>query len=266
MGRGIFAKEDLPKDVALFSEKPLLMVSARDDVCKNCFGPLPVAKVLCGHCAEDYCCEKCKNSAWDSYHSPSCGRTPPDITNALQQIGGTAKLILAATKLYGVTMLDTEQRDTLMLPQFRHYRAALPEWPLSLSSLIQSFWAVESSLHLQFDPRFDFEWFLRIHALLMCNSFNATPFGETEFAKTGGSAMVMYQLTSFMNHSCSPNAKGVYSRDFPRVTMTTSENIPKGEQIFIKYIDTSRPKRERQIALKRTYGFECKCSKCQSEI
>jgi len=116
---------------------------------------------------------------------------------------------------------------------------------------------------MHFNPQFDFEWYLQACGLLSANSFNTTSPGETdEFAKLGGSTVVMYPRASYINHSCVPNA--TFSGYFPEVVVKASTRITKGEQIFISYVDDANYDL-RNHKLFSLYGFKCKCSKCTAE-
>jgi hypothetical protein len=66
----------------------------------------------------------------------------------------------------------------------------------------------------------------------------------------------------YLNHSCDANAAQV--SDGGRSELVTTEKpIKAGEEIFVSYRCSSDPYPRRQVVLKRRYGFECKCTKCQ---
>lgn len=67
--------------------------------------------------------------------------------------------------------------------------------------------------------------------------------------------------TSFVNHSCAPNAVVVY--DGPRLSLRSLDAIKPGEEIFISYINSNAPFGVRQAELQDQYFFSCNCSKCQ---
>ncbi|GJJ07795.1 hypothetical protein Clacol_002000 [Clathrus columnatus] len=77
-------------------------------------------------------------------------------------------------------------------------------------------------------------------------------------------------VTSFLNHSCQPNAVVVFPKAHSRKT-TLSEpilnvvalrDIPPNEEVLISYVDTTFSTPQRQQILKETYNFTCTCPLC----
>ena len=95
----------------------------------------------------------------------------------------------------------------------------------------------------------------------------------------------LYLLHSHLNHSCQPNAKAVDVRGrlaelnciFPTYSpsrdkmdsnkiVVVQEEIHEGEEITISYINPDWPGAIRRQTLKRDYGFDCRCKRCQAEL
>ena len=74
----------------------------------------------------------------------------------------------------------------------------------------------------------------------------------------------MYSIASCFNHSCCPNA--IVSFDGFEITVTATQKISKGEQVYISYGPISYRQRtaERQSFLYDHYQVHCKCSACVS--
>ncbi|KAG8925652.1 hypothetical protein FRC01_009868 [Tulasnella sp. 417] len=68
-----------------------------------------------------------------------------------------------------------------------------------------------------------------------------------------------------LNHSCLPNAAPAYRYDngCVRQDVRALNEIEADEEVTISYIESASPLSSRQTALRRTYGFECACSRCQ---
>merc|ERR1712032_459045 len=67
------------------------------------------------------------------------------------------------------------------------------------------------------------------------------------------------------NHSCDSNldvTPTVYNAD---VVAIACREIKAGEELFMGYIDDDASCRVRQRALKKGYGFDCRCSRCVAE-
>ncbi len=50
-----------------------------------------------------------------------------------------------------------------------------------------------------------------------------------------------------------------------RVLVRTLRDVGEGEELTLSYIDLLQPKESRQRSLVELYGFECECSRCESE-
>lgn len=95
------------------------------------------------------------------------------------------------------------------------------------------------------------------------NNYQIT-YSHSEEKKDCGAGM--YQITSFANHSCVPNA--TYVTNGPKygdkLILKAKKEIKKGDQIFISYIgDHKYEDRKRKLL---QYGFDCKCMACQLKI
>mmetsp|Transcript_11362 Transcript_11362/g.28734 ORF Transcript_11362/g.28734 Transcript_11362/m.28734 type:complete len:565 (-) Transcript_11362:73-1767(-) len=77
----------------------------------------------------------------------------------------------------------------------------------------------------------------------------------------------LYGTPSFMNHSCRPNALRICrlqkSRP-PFMYITAFQDILKGEEICISYMDTSCPSHMRLTNLEKDYYFVCNCKACDT--
>ncbi|EKX51700.1 hypothetical protein GUITHDRAFT_55948, partial [Guillardia theta CCMP2712] len=70
----------------------------------------------------------------------------------------------------------------------------------------------------------------------------------------------LYPLASFINHSCEPNA--IISFDGNKLVVRALENIPRGTEITIAYVELYAPLDVRRDALLSRKGFLCRCSRC----
>jgi hypothetical protein len=67
-----------------------------------------------------------------------------------------------------------------------------------------------------------------------------------------------------LNHSCEPNVSYYPSNEV--MIFKTKRDIHPEEEIFDSYINYNQPKMVRQSDLKRRYGFDCGCTKCNTDI
>ena len=94
-------------------------------------------------------------------------------------------------------------------------------------------------------------------------------FGTNAIATTDGNGGVCLGASRF-NHSCSPNARFSFNSNTGDLRIYAVGTIPRGEEIFVGYIDHSllgkplygSPRRLRQAALHTHLHFTCECSAC----
>ena len=75
----------------------------------------------------------------------------------------------------------------------------------------------------------------------------------------------IYDIPSFINHSCSPNAiqTFLFGQNKPaKLMLTAYEDIETGQEINISYIDNACPRDIRQKRLREDYFFWCDCETC----
>ncbi|GAB2297181.1 hypothetical protein Dimus_031294 [Dionaea muscipula] len=72
----------------------------------------------------------------------------------------------------------------------------------------------------------------------------------------------LWLLPSFINHSCSPNARRLHIGD--HVIVHASRDVKKGEEITLAYFDVLSPLNKRK-EMAETWGFSCDCKRCKFE-
>ncbi|KAK1407725.1 hypothetical protein QVD17_39349 [Tagetes erecta] len=70
----------------------------------------------------------------------------------------------------------------------------------------------------------------------------------------------LYPVISIINHSCYPNSVLVFEGRM--ATIRAIQQIPKGSEVLISYIETAGSTMTRQKALKEQYFFTCSCPRC----
>jgi hypothetical protein len=72
----------------------------------------------------------------------------------------------------------------------------------------------------------------------------------------------VFPLASGLNHSCAPNCEVAFAED-NAVFVVTTRAVALGEELTISYVDASGTDDERREELQETYGFECRCARCE---
>jgi hypothetical protein len=177
-GRGLFASRDIKIGSIIYLEEPL-SVSLAEGRCSWCLCELPVKnEISCPHCSfESYCTDRCRQHAWRLYHRVQCGCDLRPLRDwCLTNPHPNFKLPLLIARLCGVTLQSKFYPcSTLDLPHIRRLASAA-DTPLGRSA--QSFVEAHTGLslihrclHLQGNPYFDLDWYVRLHDVLAINVF-----------------------------------------------------------------------------------------------
>ncbi|KAF9623698.1 hypothetical protein IFM89_003843 [Coptis chinensis] len=103
----------------------------------------------------------------------------------------------------------------------------------------------------------------RILNILDVNSLTEDAISAKVLGKNGDYYGVgLWILASFINHSCSPNARRLHIGD--HVLVHTSGDVKAGEEITFAYFDVLLPLKKRREMCK-TWGFHCNCKRCRFE-
>ena len=133
-------------------------------------------------------------------------------------------------------------------------QAIMGEWEQLRSYLMLSFLCVPS-----FEVNEDnFKLAIGLHFAIECNSFGIS---NSELIRIG---TALYNPSNFINHSCAPNA--MIRQSGRRQFLVASQDIEKGQEITISYIDHGIPERiYRRRLLRDLYHFECTCKRCEKQ-
>ena len=90
---------------------------------------------------------------------------------------------------------------------------------------------------------------------LECNAFTAVDHDLSSITGIG-----LYTKAAAINHSCEPNCCQTFNSSI--LSIRTTKQIKRGEEITISYIDTGKCDWWRKNELLLSYGFSCSCSRC----
>ncbi|CAG8605664.1 14861_t:CDS:2 [Funneliformis caledonium] len=246
-------------------------------------------------CKEVFCSKKCHNLAWNLYHQPLCGKND-DIQEIIDIIRsdkiGVLQYLMLTIRLFAVAIirdicpLDIEEIKHLsrFTPALTPYKGRMVYDP----SLHQIYTTILRILDIsKFDLRYDFWIFITVMNMVMPNTYPGP--GELEAMDTS----VLYPLSSLFNHSCAPNLLDAQYlsqdydnsagtiRDSARMLCSINDNdnsyhpariffsvltdIKSDHQAFKSYCNPRHDKVERHAGLATTFGFICKCKRCEFE-
>ncbi|KAF8345574.1 hypothetical protein F5887DRAFT_1074303 [Amanita rubescens] len=84
----------------------------------------------------------------------------------------------------------------------------------------------------------------------------------------------VYTLSSYLTHSCTPNARVSFSSGTAQICLTAERDLKKGDELTIAFVDITQHegetalecRRRRRIELARGWRFACSCSRCEEEL
>jgi hypothetical protein len=86
----------------------------------------------------------------------------------------------------------------------------------------------------------------------------------TRAADAGRRSSAVYTTYCRLNHSCVPNVHGAWNATRRRQTMFALRDIERGEQLLVSYLAVlDQPRDARRAELASSFGFECRCTRCQ---
>ncbi|PYH89663.1 SET and MYND domain protein [Aspergillus ellipticus CBS 707.79] len=259
LGRGLFASTDIatgenvlhiPTPFVAVLDKPRL-----EDTCSGCFGKRHLGndentlKGCRGCHVVKYCDKICQAKDWKFAHSLECGIyqqlkpriLPINARAVLRMILRSGRRKYAAEDLEMFLDLETHIKEIREESETQWQRISL------CAKAVKTYSGTEMQE----------EFISAFGAKLDLNSFNLT---NAVYDRIG---VYLHPHAAFINHSCAYNA--VVGFDGDELYIKALRPIPKGDQIFISYIDATNPYPVRQTELRERYYFTCKCTKCEIE-
>jgi hypothetical protein len=113
---------------------------------------------------------------------------------------------------------------------------------------------------------FSFEWYTRLMQTFHINNIGISPeFAPDPTPTAQHDPVGLFQLLSFVNHSCAPNARLLFLENH-HGSLVAQQDIHKGDEITIAYVNPELPYKVRSYHLEQIYGFKCTCEKCSEEM
>lgn len=261
-GRYITTNENIEPGSIIIIERPFETVLSSDCIyqrCSNCLRGHSLSLIPCRNCTKAmFCSEKCSQEAFESFHQFEC-----PIIDGLMDIGGqiTMRTFLKAVQSFNtiqelIEFIQTTESHNrtafsfnhcaVLSPQ-QHYHQIhslstnidiRPESDLFTHLLVAALFYYQLTYQTPFkhsvDEKFEdilMELMFHIELITSINSFSLNDLSsahEDEIIGTG-----MYQLSSLINHSCSPNACPKYYKN--NLVLYTTQPIKPGESVTISY-------------------------------
>lgn len=262
---GVITRELIkPKEIILNEPGILVNNGLYGPKCNHCniFLTKIDSKSTCKQCGQQFCSIDCYQEAFDSYHKALCGK---DLSKIMAYIarGISCSSLLHLVILRVLAIAIQNNQHPLEVTGVKYLTIGTNEttsWDIYRS---YGFY-IELLETLGLCPyrdsaKFDFWVYYTLSNKLICNIF-----GEYAALRKPANGK-FHPFTSFLNHSCCPNAVYLQNRH-GRMSIIANQTIEKGQQVFISYFNSNLPVEIRQTLLKTTFGFICKCHHCVSQL
>lgn len=275
-GRGLFARKTFAPQTSVLMDHPYFTFCFQSNRCGYCARELSdTINLLAEDGNEEYCCEQCKDSAWEQYYQVLCGcaaKRTRDLRTGLANIGEeecplassfhplAAIKIAAATLAYEKVFLESPsgcdnatKLDTFDVPAFRCLMRPSDlgdgklydaQFKVPFAERYNQYTNVREILGELEDGRFDFDWYDNIWGMLMLNCISGN----------NGDCVCLMRLGSFINHSNDPNIALMPTKaDGGALRFVALRKINEGDQLFISYCDSNLSEDDRDRLLATQY-------------
>ncbi|XP_071701990.1 histone-lysine N-methyltransferase ASHR1-like isoform X2 [Rutidosis leptorrhynchoides] len=253
-GRCLFTARDFSPGEVILSEEPYVSVpnkSSTESRCDWCFTSSNLKR--CSSChVVCYCGSTCQKFDW-KLHRLECQLLARLDKNRITSLTPSIRLIVKLylrRKLQNEKVIPTTAMDNYnLVKEIVSHIAEVEETQLVLYAQMASL----VNIIMQW-PDLNIKEITEDFSKLACNAHTIC---DSELIPLGTG---LYPVISIINHSCSPNSVLVFEGRI--ATVRAMQQIPKGSEISISYIETAGSTMTRQKALKQQYFFTCSCPRC----
>lgn len=240
-GKGLFATKAIQQGTLIFVNRPLAIGPRAD-------------------CTEDIFCYYCYKQG-DCYSCKQCSMLMcSEECLTVDEHNRECSFITENWKLKPNFSMDSSILRKILI----HLRILmLNEEQLKIISILQNdierpvFEELENLCSRYEIPVAQIKFMKTMNTVLKINAFRIS----IDSHKRKVSLRGLYPLSSLMNHSCVPNTRNVFRKDYS-MAVYASKNIEIGEEIFTCYTGQLWCTAARRCHLYKTKKFWCKCARC----
>ncbi|KAJ1966618.1 mitochondrial import receptor subunit tom20 [Dimargaris xerosporica] len=290
------ANKDFAVGDAIYTESPettLLMPGLTGPThCDYCLRTLDDSSeaLRCDTCHQvAFCCETCKTTAEEEYHRYLCPGSDTEPKAAAQQLAGLwadkhvlTPLLIA--KFFGhMIHVEKKKQEAGEEPEYTVWERLEHLKFLELTGTDDDAKSQELVCDLigskitGLENFMNKERYLMLKGKMLYNAIGVRADGSscpvslsgeyTRAASTDGLVGAgLYLVSSYLNHSCEPNAVPTFPDGSSRLVLQATRPIKMGDEITMTYIAVGdRPAAARQQELMEKYRLTCSCPLCASK-
>ncbi|KAK5078049.1 hypothetical protein LTS08_003110 [Lithohypha guttulata] len=271
-GQALFATKFIKKgEPVMFLDPPVMMAIDSESLHRTCYSCLVTKSGMgrCGQCKMAYFCDKsCRNQAWKNYHKYEC----PILRDFKEVLTGSSikdpprnfRAVLRLILLHKAGKVSTSALQEVA-DLWHRANGRTDEHDNMLAQVIKGATETDASQSC----------ILSLLRVMESNCYNIGTFsGDLIGAE-------VYLKISRANHSCAPNATfshwglvmwdrqskylTLFDKQMPAAMIVARQDIAKGEEITLAYVDIELELEARKHRLRYVYGFDCACPRCEKE-
>ena len=300
-GRHVLAAQDLEAGTIVISEMPVgyaLFKDSMDELCLACLNPLPdqlldgskeptIRMMGASNRSKGFCCAGCRKQTF--YCSKECQSLDSDrhaleceTVKHLSGIAGAHSvdygLLRLIVRFLANRITARAKEDTQYLPHVDAYTCTLDlvghqssmgdKWLDSLRNAgtrwLETNKGIAQDLMTDSEGKLEtsVEEIIQLACQINANSFVLYEPLATSQHEIGVSLLPMSAL---LNHSCAPNCVSLTDARGKSIVRTV-EDVKKGQELCISYVDLYLPTSERRGKLLETKFFWCQCTRCVENL
>lgn len=244
-GRGVFATRNIKSGEVIFKDDPLLIgPTLRNETplntCSVCYSLMDPKKFLCRQGCGLPLCENCSRR---KQHKAECQLfktwepLEPQTPNILViRLLTVARAMLFNSNQKALLYAMQANIDTTFRNEVKNASACFKKFPTDKKVV---------------------EYLHRTVAILNTNSYEVNSSKQSDFP-----LRVLYPLAGILNHECVPNTTYTFDDKNYTIILKAAKDIKEGQEITISYTKLLWSNLMRQLFLKMTKQFSCKCQRC----
>ncbi|KAF8935956.1 MAS20 protein import receptor-domain-containing protein [Dissophora ornata] len=290
--RGLVATKSFAAGQTIYSEAPVISSLEPSlegsEFCHYCLKQIvdDSSKVPCSKCTQVvFCSSNCKDSASQEFHDILCTKDSDDVSSPERSLReytkATRNLVPEMLAKFLVKMVHEESLNSgaeynsfdhmerlryLEIPPSAEEEKEMELLKVALGSNIPGI-----------DEFITEERYLLMKGRLLYNLYGVSTSLDTERSVeplpekqrsvrdapiTGAG---FYRVSSYLMHSCEPNAKIVFSDHDHTLSIVTTREVKAGEELYVGYIKNGSLSTEgRRLQLFTNYRLQCMCPLCET--
>ncbi|KAF9435377.1 hypothetical protein BGZ76_006417 [Entomortierella beljakovae] len=282
--RGLVATKSFTAGQTIYSEVPV--ISSLDpslegtDFCHYCLKEITdsESKVPCNNCTQViYCSDNCRTSASKEFHDILCTKDSGDISpegSLHEETNKTRNLVTEMLAKFLVKMVHEESLNSggeynsfdhmerlryLEIPSSKEIEREMELLKVALGSNIPGIDEfITEERYLLMKGRLLYNIYGISTALDKNRKVEPLPERHRSTRDTPVTGAGFYRVSSYLMHSCEPNAKLVFSDNTNKVSIVAQREIQEGDELLVGYIKNGKLSTEdRRLELFTKYRFQC---------